>query len=79
MLYLHYPVEVVAKTMDGLKNLGFRFSTKSATTVSAYDIPRYVKKYDYFKEADESVNKLKRQFQKGLLTDDERYKKVVSL
>ncbi|MDR2369500.1 MAG: DNA-directed RNA polymerase subunit beta', partial [Mycoplasmataceae bacterium] len=79
LLYLHYSVEVVAKTMDGLKNLGFRFSTKSATTVSAYDIPKYDKKYDYFKAADEAVSKLKRQFQKGLLTDDERYKKVVSL
>jgi DNA-directed RNA polymerase subunit beta' len=79
MLYTRYSVEAVAKTMDGLKNLGFRFSTKSATTVSAYDIPRYVKKYDYFDVADETVNKLKHQFQKGLLTDDERYKKVVNL
>ncbi|MDR1991472.1 MAG: DNA-directed RNA polymerase subunit beta' [Mycoplasmataceae bacterium] len=79
MLYLHYPVEVVAKTMDGIKNLGFRFSTKSATTVSAYDIPKYTKKYEYFKEADAKVAKLKQQFQKGLLTDDERYKKVISL
>jgi DNA-directed RNA polymerase subunit beta' len=65
--------------MDDIKNLGFKYSTKSATTVSAYDIPTYSKKDQYFKVADEEIVKLKYQFQKGLLTDDERYKKVIEL
>jgi DNA-directed RNA polymerase subunit beta' len=78
-LYLNYPIDVVPKVMDDIKNLGFEYSTKSATTVSAYDIPNYDKKEQYFKTADEATAKLKYQFQKGLLTDDERYKKVIEL
>jgi DNA-directed RNA polymerase subunit beta' len=74
-------VEVVAKTMDGIKNLGFRFSTKSATTVSVYDIPRDAieNKADKFAKADEKVETLRELYRKGLLTDDERYTKVVQL
>jgi DNA-directed RNA polymerase subunit beta' len=79
LLYLNYPIDIVPKVMDDIKNLGFKYSTKSATTVSAYDIPIYDKKEEYFKIADETTAKLKNQFQKGLLTDDERYKKVIEL
>jgi DNA-directed RNA polymerase subunit beta' len=65
--------------MDSIKDLGFNYSMRSAVTVSAYDIPTYTKKKEYFKTADEEVAVLKYQYQKGLLTDDERYKKVVDL
>jgi DNA-directed RNA polymerase subunit beta' len=79
VLYTQYPVEIVSKTMDAIKGLGFRYSTKSGVTVSAFDIPLYQKKAEYIKEADEQVAKLKAQFKQGLLTDDERYKKIVQL
>jgi DNA-directed RNA polymerase subunit beta' len=79
LLYNQYPIDIVPRVMDGIKDLGFHYSMRSATTVSAYDIPQYSKKNEYFKQADEQVNKLKYQYQKGLLTDDERYKKVVEL
>jgi DNA-directed RNA polymerase subunit beta' len=65
--------------MDAIKGLGFRYSTKSGITVSAFDIPIYQKKLQYIEATDEQVAKLKYQFKRGLLTDDERYKKVVSL
>ncbi len=79
--YLHnnYPVDVVAATMDKVKANGFKYSTISAATVSAFDLPIYINKTEYFDEAETKVNKLKYQFQKGLLTDDERYKKVIGL
>jgi DNA-directed RNA polymerase subunit beta' len=72
-------VETVSKTMDAIKSLGFRYSTKSGITVSAFDIPIYENKSEYIKTADEEVAKLKTQFKRGLLTDDERYKKTVQL
>jgi len=78
-LYNKYPIDVVPAVMDRIKDLGFKYSTKSATTVSAFDLPSYDKKLEYFVDADQQVAKLKYQFQKGLLTDDERYKKVVQL
>jgi DNA-directed RNA polymerase subunit beta' len=65
--------------MDAIKGLGLRYSTKSGITVSAFDIPVYEKKAEYIKVADEEVSKLKAQFKRGLLTDDERYKKTVQL
>ena len=79
ILYKNYPIEVVPATMDKIKHLGFHYSMISATTISAFDVPRYDKKYEYFKEGDEQALRLKEQFKKGLLTDDERYQKVVKL
>lgn len=79
VLYTQYPIEVVSKTMDAIKGLGFRYSTKSGVTVSAFDIPIYQKKQSYIEVADEQAAKYKAQFRRGLLTDDERYKKIVQL
>lgn len=79
LLYKNYPLSTVARTLDTIKNLGFRYSTSSSTTVSIFDIPQYNKKWEYFKVVDEQVAQLKRQYQKGLLTDNERYTRVVKL
>ncbi len=78
-LYTKFPVEVVAKTMDAIKDTGFTYSTKSSVTISAFDLPGYHKKTEYFKDADAKVARLKKQFEKGLLTDDERYTRVVRI
>ena len=78
-LYEKFPIEVVAKTMDLIKNIGFEYSTKSAISFSAFDLPIYSKKYEFFQEADKKVIALKKQFDKGLLTDDERYSKTIKL
>lgn len=77
ILYKEFPIEVVPMTMDKIKDVGFLYSMKSATTVSAFDVPSYAGKEVYFVEADKKVQELKRQFNKGLLTEDERYKRVV--
>lgn len=79
ILYKNYDIALVPKILDKIKALGFRYSMLSSTTVSVFDIPLYDKKWEYFKEADQQVFELKRQYQKGLLTDDERYVRVVNL
>jgi DNA-directed RNA polymerase subunit beta' len=78
-LYKNYPLHIVPKTMDAIKDLGFKYSTKSGITVSAFDVPSYSEKYRYFDDADKSVERLLHQFSKGLLTDDERYSSVVKI
>ena len=78
-LYNRFPVEVTAKTMDAIKDIGFSYSTKSSITISAFDLPGYDKKKEYFVDADKKVANLKKQFEKGLLTDDERYTRVIRL
>ncbi|MEF9984887.1 MAG: DNA-directed RNA polymerase subunit beta' [Malacoplasma sp.] len=77
ILYKNYSLETIPKILDKIKDVGFEYSTKSATTISAFDVPDYVNKNEYFKVADVKIDELKKQFQKGLLTDDERYKRVV--
>lgn len=79
MIYKNYSLAVVAPTLDKIKSLGFKYSTLSSTTVSVFDIPSYDKKWDYFTDVDKQIAELKRQYQKGLLTDDERYVRVVNL
>ena len=78
-LYSRYSDDAlkVSETMDRVKNLGFKFSTKSAITMSIFDLPKYDKKTSYFGGADENVAQLKKLCAKGLLTDDERYVKVI--
>lgn len=77
ILYKEFPIQVVPQTMDRIKDIGFLYSMRSATTISAYDVPSYSGKEAYFVEADAKIQELKYQFNKGLLTDDERYKRVV--
>lgn len=73
-----YPF-IVSRTMDKIKDIGFEFSTKSSTTISAFDVPKYLKKNEYFQTTDQKVEKMKQFYEKGLLTDDERYSKIVHI
>ncbi len=79
ILHKNFPLEVVPKTMDKIKDIGFEYSTKSATTISAFDVPKYNKKEEYFKVADQKVEELRQWYNKGWLTDDERYTRVVAI
>lgn len=76
-LYKTSEIEVVPATMDNIKELGFKYSTISGTSISVFDIPLYEKKYEYFRETDEKVAMYKEFYLDGKLTDDERYTKVI--
>ena len=76
-LYAKYSVAVTADTADKIKDLGFKYSTKSGITVSVFDLPSYDKKYDYFTVADDQIKSDSKYFDKGWMTDDERYSSVI--
>ena len=80
-LYVQYSddASVVPEIMDKIKSLGFYYSMISATSISAFDVPTYTKKYEYFEVADKKVLEIKHYAEKGWLNDDERYTKVVDL
>jgi len=63
--------------LDRLKDYGFEYATKAAFTVSLFDIYSFDKKYEYFDEADERIANIKRLFEAGYLTEEERYKLVI--
>lgn len=64
---------IVANVLDGMKQLGFDFSTKSGTTISISDIVTLPTKQEHIEKGEEYINKLQEAFNDGLLTDDERY------
>ena len=63
--------------LDRLKDYGFEYATKAAFTVSLFDIYSFDKKYEYFDEADARIANIKKLFEAGYLTEDERYKLVI--
>lgn len=68
---------VVAKVLDSIKKLGFDYSTESGTTMSIKDIIASPIKRDEIKLGDAYVAKQKDFYNKGLLTDNERFTLVV--
>ncbi len=72
------PIET-AHLVDGIKSVGFRYATRGGMTIAVSDIPVTVDKAGLLRQADASVAEIDRQFQRGLITDDERYEKVVQV
>ncbi len=63
--------------LDNIKDLGFKFSTRGALTVSVSDMVIPEKKGEYLAEAEKAVDKVTKLFKRGLMTDEERYNKVI--
>ncbi|QGZ97351.1 DNA-directed RNA polymerase subunit beta' [Mycoplasma sp. NEAQ87857] len=67
----------VASILDKIKNLGFKFSTISGTTISMNDITTLDTTKEKIKEGEIHTDQLKQYFEDGFLTDDERYSLVI--
>ncbi len=65
--------------LDKIKALGYKYSTKSALTVSVSDMTIPPEKADIIAAADKKVDEVTRHFRRGLLTDEERYRRVISI
>ena len=68
-----------AELLDKIKQLGYKYSTKAAMTVSVSDMTVPEEKKTILKNAEETVEKITRNFRRGLITDEERYKEVVEI
>ena len=75
-VFKKYKVTETSKMLDRLKDLGFYYSTLSGITISASDIQVYSKKQDRLAKAEALVQKLNELFDLGLLTNEERKKRV---
>ncbi len=71
--------ESTAHLVDGIKGIGFKFATRGGMTIGLWDIVVPPAKTQLLVEADENVIKIDKQFQRGLITEDERYEQVVEL
>ena len=74
---VHGPSDT-AEVLDSIKSLGYRFSTKGAITVSVADMTVPPKKKEIIADAEQKVDKIVKQFKRGLITDEERYGMTVA-
>ena len=68
-----------AEVIDYIKALGFKYSTLAGITFSLADVEVPAAKKDILAEADKQVEKVRNQYRRGLITDDERYQSVVGI
>ena len=66
-----------AEVLDLIKAMGYKYSTVAAMTVSIADITVPPQKKDLLKRAQETVDVISRNFRRGLMTEEERYRAVV--
>ena len=66
-----------AEVLDSIKELGYKFSTRGAITISVSDMEIPGSKAERLAEAEVEVEKITKLYRKGLITDDERYRKVI--
>ncbi len=68
---------VTAEVLDDIKAMGYKYSTRAAMTVSISDMTVPPQKPEMIAEAEATVEKITRQYKRGLITEDERYREVI--
>ena len=66
-----------AEVLDDIKSMGYKYSTRAAMTVSISDMTVPPQKPQLIAEAQDTVDKITRNYKRGLITEEERYKEVV--
>ena len=82
MIYECYKLkshETVVKLLDSLKKLGFEEATKAGISISINDLQTPAKKEEYLARTRADVDNVENQYKKGLITDRERYNKIIDL
>ncbi|MDF2036800.1 DNA-directed RNA polymerase subunit beta' [Cytobacillus oceanisediminis] len=78
-VFKRFKITETSKMLDRMKNLGFRHSTKAGITVGVADIVVLREKQEIIQEAQSKVDNVMKQFRRGLITEDERYDRVISI
>ena len=77
--YRRFGTRETALMLDRLKQLGFSYATRAGLTIAVSDIEVPVQKAEMLAAAEEKVDEVQSQFRRGLLTDDERYEKIIEI
>ena len=78
-IFKRYKTTETSVFLDKLKDLGFKYSTKSGITFALSDIPVNTEKEAVINETRETIAQINKQFKRGLITDEERHTKVIKL
>ena len=66
-----------AEVLDDIKSMGYKYSTRAAMTVSISDMTVPPQKPELIKKAQDTVDLITKNYKRGLITEEERYKEVV--
>lgn len=66
-----------AEVLDDIKSMGYKYSTRAAMTVSISDMTVPEKKPALIKQAQDTVDMITKNYKRGLITEEERYKEVI--
>jgi DNA-directed RNA polymerase subunit beta' len=66
-----------AEVLDDIKAMGYKYSTRAAMTVSISDMTVPPEKPELIQKAQDTVDKITKNYKRGLITEEERYKEVV--
>lgn len=70
---------VTAEVLDNLKSIGFKYSTQGAVSISMNDINVPDEKKEILDAAESEVNRFEMLYRRGLISDAERYEKVINI
>jgi len=76
-VFKRYKTTETSIMLDKLKDLGFKYSTKAGITFSVSDIKVSEQKAEIINEGDKTVEKINKQYARGLITESERYIRVI--
>ena len=76
-VFKRYKTTETSIMLDNLKDLGFKYSTISGITVSMADVEISKTKPQVVEEAQKIVDKINKQYKRGLITEEERFNKVI--
>ncbi|MGM0855289.1 MAG: DNA-directed RNA polymerase subunit beta' [Bacillota bacterium] len=78
-VFKKFAITETSRMLDKMKDLGFKYSTKAGITVGIADIVVLAEKEKILIEAQSKVDNVLKQFKRGLITEDERYDRVISI
>ena len=78
-IYKRYQTTETSVMLDKLKDIGFKYSTKSGISIAISDIKESEKKPEVLRDSQAQVDTINKQFRRGLITEKERYDKVISI
>ncbi len=76
-VFKRYKTTETSIMLDKLKDLGFKYSTLAGITVSMFDVTTSDEKQKFIDEGQSTVDKINKQYTRGLITDEERHNKVI--
>jgi DNA-directed RNA polymerase subunit beta' len=75
--FIRHGNTITAELLDYIKALGFKFSTIAGITVAVSDMDVPKEKEIYIEEAEKKVDKYEKAYRRGLISDEERYERVI--